>query len=143
MRAAGADRMPLRLTDVANQLWTDVENAKHAPHLTDLDLKPLEDRVAAYRTAAALFDAELTQAERSGDLAMLDPLEARAMRARDVFWMPDGLYYNPVWHTIDRYQSSLPELYFAAYEPRDRDAHVKAALDRLIDAVNRAIVLVS
>jgi N-acetylated-alpha-linked acidic dipeptidase len=143
MRAAGADRMPLRLTDVANQLWTDVENAKHAPHLTDIDLKPLEERIVAYRTAAALFDVRLAQAERSGDLGTLDPLEARAMRARDVFWMPDGLYYNPVWHTIDRYQSSLPELYFAAYEPEDRDAYVKMALDRLIDALDRAITIIS
>jgi N-acetylated-alpha-linked acidic dipeptidase len=143
MRAAGADRMPLRLTDVANQLWTDVENAKHAPHLTDIDLKQLEDRIAGYKSSAAAFDAKLTAAERSGDAAALDPLEVRAMQARDVFWMPDGLYYNKYWHTIDRFQSSLPELYFAAYEPQDRAAHVKFAIDRLIDAINRAITIVS
>ena len=143
MRAAGADHMPLRLTDVANQLWTDVENAKRAPHLTDIDVKPLEDRIAAYKVAASAFDAKLTAAERSGDVGELDSFETRAMRARDVFWMPDGLYYNKYWHTIDRFQSSLPELYFAAYEPQERDAHVKAALDRLIDAINRAITIIS
>lgn len=143
MRAAGADRMPLRLSDVANQLWTDIENAKRASQFAKVDLKPLEDRIAAYRTAATAFDAKLTAAERSGDATMLDPLEVQAMQARDVFWMPGGLYYNRYWHTIDRYQAPFPELYFAIYEPEDRDAKIKAALDRLIGAINRAIAIVS
>ena len=139
MRAAGAERMPLRLTDPANQFWNDVEAAKRAPQFAKVDFKPLEDRAAAYRVAAVAFDAKLQAAERAGDTATLDALEAKAMQARDVFWMSGGLYYNKYWHTIDRYQAPLPELNFAVWETQDRDAKVQAAMDRLTGAVNRAI----
>jgi len=139
MRAAGAEHMTLRLTDVAMQLLNDVETAKKAPQYAGIDFAPLQTRLLAYRTAALAFDANLLAAERTGNVAVLDNLSAKAMRARDVFWMPDGLSYNKYWHTIDRYQATFPEVNFASYETQDRDAKVKTALGRLTDAVDRAI----
>jgi N-acetylated-alpha-linked acidic dipeptidase len=139
MRAAGAERMPLRLSDVATQLLSDVEAAKKATQFAGIDFGPLQARLAAYRGAAAAFDAKLLVAERSGNAAAVDALAAKAMAARDVFWMPDGLSYNKYWHTIDRYQATFPEVNFAAYETQDRDAKIKTALGRLSDAVDKAI----
>lgn len=143
MRAAGAVRMPLRFTDVAAQLSRDVEAAKKEPQFSGVDFKAFADQVAALKTAAVAFDAKLQAAERSGDVAVLDALAVKAMHARDVFWMPQGLYYNKYWHTIDRFQGAFPEVNFAAYESEGREAKVKAALQRLIDAVDRAIAAIS
>jgi N-acetylated-alpha-linked acidic dipeptidase len=143
MRAAGASRMPLRLTEVTSVLLSDLESAKKASQYAGVDFSALQDRLRVYRAAALAFDGKLQDAERSGDAARLDALEAKAAEARDVFWMPDGLSYNKYWHTIDRYGAAFPELSFASYETDDRDGKIKAALVRLIDAVNRAIVAIS
>ncbi len=142
MRAAGAARMPLRLTEVTSLLLSDLESAKKAPQYAGVDFGALQARLRAYRTAALAFDAKLQEAERSGDASRLDALEAKAAEARDVFWTPDGYSYNKYWHTIDRYTSAFPELNFAAYETDNRDAKEKAALNRLTDAVDRAIALI-
>jgi N-acetylated-alpha-linked acidic dipeptidase len=143
MRAAGAARMPLRLTEVTSLLLSDVEAAKRSPQYAGVDFAPLQDRVRAYHAAALAFDANLQTAERSGNAAQLDALAGKAAEARDVFWMPDGLSYNKYWHTIDRYTSAFPELNFASFETEGRDAKIKAALGRLIDSVNRAVTAVS
>ena len=142
MRAAVAERMPLRLTEVTSALLSDVEAAKRAPQYRGIDFGPLENRVRAYHTVALAFDAKLQAAERAGTASQLDALEAKAAAARDVFWMPDGLSYNKYWHTIDRNFAAFPELSFAAFENQDRDAKIKTALDRLTSAVDRAISII-
>ncbi len=96
MRAAGAERMPLRLTEVTTQLAADVETAKRSPQFAGVDFGTLQAKVASYRAAAIAFDARLLVAERSGDTPLVDTLSAKAMAARDAFWMPDGLTYNKV-----------------------------------------------
>jgi N-acetylated-alpha-linked acidic dipeptidase len=138
MRAAGAVDMPLRLTDVAQQLAKDVEAAHKNPQYVDVDFKPLRAKVKAYLEAAVAFDAKLLAAERAGDPAALDVLEQKAMVARDVFWMPDGLSYNKYWHTIDRFVAPFPELNYASFETENKDAKVAAALDRLETAISKA-----
>ena len=143
MRAAGAERMPLRLTPVPTQLLLDLDAFARLPQLAGVDLKPLHGELAAYAFAAAKFDHQLFLAERAGDASALDVLETKAMLARDVFWMPDGLAYNKYWHTIDRNVLPYPELAVAAFAPQDREAKVKAALDRLTAAIDRAIAAIS
>ncbi len=143
MRAAGAVGMPLRLSGVATQLLKDVDDAKKASQYDDVDLAPLRAKILAYRDAAAGFDASLLAAERSGDVGALAPLEGRAMVARDAFWRPEGLSYNKYWHTIDRNVAPFPELNYAAYATTEREAHVRAALDRLSTALDRAIAAIS
>ena len=130
--------MPLRLTDVAQQLQKSLSEAQHAPQYEGIDFTAFAGKLAAYNAAAVAFDAKLQAAERGGDATALDALEAKAMVARDVFWMPEGLTYNKYWHTIDRLVSPFPELNFAAFAMKDRDAQVKIALDRLSAAVDRA-----
>ncbi|MBC5809611.1 MAG: M28 family peptidase [Candidatus Eremiobacteraeota bacterium] len=142
MRAAGADRMPLRLTPIALQLLADIDAMKGQSQYGGLDTKTFRERVTAYRMVAEAFDAKLQAAERSGDVVSLDALEAKAQTARGVFWMPNGLYYNKYWHTIDRNVAPFPELNYAAYETQDRDGKLNASLTRLIDAVNSAITTI-
>jgi N-acetylated-alpha-linked acidic dipeptidase len=139
MRAAGAERMPLRLTDVVEQLQKSVAEARRAPQYEGVDFTPFAAKLSAYHNAAVAFDAKLRTAERSGDKAQVDALETQAMTARDVFWMPEGLTYNKYWHTIDRLVSPFPELNYAAFATKDRDAALKIAFDRLSAAVDRAI----
>jgi N-acetylated-alpha-linked acidic dipeptidase len=143
MRAAGAERMPLRLSDVPAALLVDLDAAVRMPQFADVDFGPLRKDLLAYRSAAAAFDAKLQAAERAGDTATLDALESKAMLARDAFWMSDGLSYNRYWHTIDRYISAFPEVNYAAFETQDRAAKVTAALDRLRAAIARAIAAIS
>jgi hypothetical protein len=139
MRAAGAEAMPLRLTDVVEQLQKSVAEARRAPQYEGVDFTPFAAKLSAYHNAAVAFDAKLRSAERSGDMAQVDALETQAMTARDVFWMPEGLTYNKYWHTIDRLVSPFPELNYAAFATKDRDAALKIAFDRLSAAVDRAI----
>lgn len=139
MRAAGAVEMPLRLAPVAQQLSKSVAESRRAPQYEGIDFGPLAIACANYEAAAKAFDAKLLAAERSGDAATLDGLEHKAMAARDVFWMPEGLSYNKYWHTIDRFVAPFPELNFAAFQTKDKDAQVRTALDRLTAAVDRAI----
>ncbi|GAC1311306.1 MAG: hypothetical protein NVSMB19_25720 [Vulcanimicrobiaceae bacterium] len=143
MRAAGAVAMPLRLTGVATQLLKDVDEAKKNPQYVDVDFAPLRAEIITYRTAAVAFDAALLAAERAGDVGALATLERRAMVARDVFWLPGGLSYNKYWHTIDRNVMPFPELNYAAYATDGRDAKVRAALDRLSAAIDRAVRAIS
>jgi N-acetylated-alpha-linked acidic dipeptidase len=142
MRAAGAVDMPLRLTDVAQQLVKDVDAARKNPQYSDIDFKALRETTASYADAAKSFDAKLLAAERSGDPAALDMLEQKAMVARDVFWMPDGLSYNKYWHTIDRYVAAFPELNYASFETTGKDAKVATALGRLEAAIEKATVTI-
>jgi FAD/FMN-containing dehydrogenase len=142
MRAAGATDMPLRLSDVATQVIKDIDAATKAPQYDGIDLSGLRATAVAYQTSAKAFDARLLAAERSGDAGALDALERKAMVARDVFWMPDGLSYNKYWHTIDRYVAPFPELNYAAYETTGRDADVKTAIDRLTAAMQKAIAAI-
>jgi len=137
MRAAGAVDMPLRLTDVANQLVKDIDASKRQPQFEGVDFATLRAKAVAYQTVAKAFDAKLFAAERSGDAARIDALDRHAMVARDVFWMPEGLSFNKYWHTIDRLVAPFPELNFAAFEP-DKGAKIKAALDRLSASVDKA-----
>ncbi len=138
MRAAGAEAMPLRLADVPAQLMRDLDAAKRAPQFAEIDFTAYHDELVAYRSAAVAFDAQLLAAERAGDSAKLDALEAKAMLARDAFYQPGGLTYNKYWHTIDRVVAALPELNYAAYDPDNRDAMVKEALGRLIASTEKA-----
>ncbi len=142
MRAAGATDMPLRLSDVASQVIKDIDAATKAPQDEGIDLSALRATAVAYQTSAKAFDARLLAAERSGDADALDALERKAMVARDVFWMPDGLTYNKYWHTIDRFVAPFPELNYAAYETTGRDADVKIAIDRLCAALRKAIAAI-
>lgn len=137
MRAAGAVDMPLRLTDVPTQMLKDIDTAKKAPQYDGVDFSGLRAKVAYYLETARSFDAKLVAAERAGDPAAIDALERRAMVARDAFWMPNGLSYNKYWHTIDRFVAPFPEVNYAAYDS-NKDAMVKAALDRLISSVEKA-----
>jgi N-acetylated-alpha-linked acidic dipeptidase len=152
MRAAGAERMPLRLTEESSLLLSDIEALKRTPQYAEVaksvpqfgaELSHFQDHLRTYHDAALVFDAKLQAAERSGNVAQLDALEAKAAEARDVFWMPEGLSYNKYWHTIDRYTVAFPELNFAMYESENLESKVKAALERLTSAVDRAISLVS
>jgi hypothetical protein len=139
MRAAGASEMPLRLAAVPAQLLKDIEASRKLPQFDGVDWSGLRADATAYQAAAHAFDAKLLAAERSGDAASLEGLERRAMAARDVFWMPDGLTYNKYWHTIDRFVAPFPEVNYAAYETTDRDTKVRAALDRLRASIGKAI----
>jgi len=143
MRAAGAVAMPLRMTGVATQLLKDLDEAKKATQYTDVDLAPLRSKVAALRDAAKTFDVSLVTAEHAGDATAIAALERRAMTARDVFWMPQGLSYNKYWHTIDRNVFPFPELNYAAFEKTDRDGKIRTALDRLTSAIERATAALS
>ncbi len=143
MRAAGASEMPLRLGSVPAQILKDIETSRKLPQFDGVDWSGLRVDATAYQTAANAFDAKLLAAERSGDAATLASLERRAMAARDVFWMPDGLSYNKYWHTIDRFVAPFPEVNYAAYETTDRDAKVRAALERLRASIRNAIADIS
>jgi len=143
MRAAGATEMPLRLDDAASQVLKDLDAARKAPQYDGIDFTAIRATAVTYESAARAFDARLVAAERSGDEAALEPLERKAMVARDVFWMPGGLTYNKYWHTIDRFVAPLPELNYAAYETTNRDADVKVALDRLTAALQKAITAIT
>ena len=138
MRAAGALEMPLRLADVPAQMLKDLDAAKRLPQFDSVDFTPLRAKATAYLDVAKAFDVKLAAAEHTGDVRVMEPLERKAMTARDAFWLPDGLSYNAFWHTIDRFVTPFPEVNFAAFETTGRDAKVARALGRLENAVSHA-----
>lgn len=139
MRAAGAEEMPLRLSPVPREMLAELKAFAKLPPVAEANLDPLREALGAYQSAASRFDARLLAAERSGDAPALDALEIEAEAARDVFWSPQGLYYNKYWHTIDRSIIPFPELLAAAIEPQNRLEKLQAAVDRLTAAVRRAV----
>ena len=52
----------------------------------------------------------------------------------DAFFVPDGLTYNPYYHTLDRVFSSFPEIVYAGSSP----IAIAKAVQRATEAVRAA-----
>jgi N-acetylated-alpha-linked acidic dipeptidase len=137
MRAANADVSPIRIEEVPDQLLKDLmpiqlqafEMSSGKETLSDL-----RDALVAYQVAAKATDAAMEKAEAAGDTATMTQLAAKIQASRDAFYMPDGLMFQPAYHTIDRVYTSFPEILFAG---KDKDKRAKA-VDRMMTAVKNA-----
>jgi N-acetylated-alpha-linked acidic dipeptidase len=138
MRAAGAQTAPLRISEVPALMLRDLDSVAKDPNMQGADFAALRTKLAAFSDAAKTVDAKMLAAERSGDATIMGALAAKVATSRDAFYSPDGLSYNRYWHTIDRFVRPFPEVSYASYETDGRAEKMKAAIDRLTAAVEKA-----
>jgi N-acetylated-alpha-linked acidic dipeptidase len=138
MRAAGARTEALRISELPALMLRDVDAVAKEPRMEGADLTAFRAKVAAFADAAKALDAKMIAAERGGDTATMGELALKIAAARAAFYAPEGLTYNRYWHTIDRFVAPFPELNYASYETEGKPDKMKAALDRLTAAVEKA-----
>jgi hypothetical protein len=137
MRAANADVSPIRIEEIPTQLLKDLMPLQvQAFEASDgkITLSDLRDALVAYQSAAKATDDAMEKAEAAGDTATMTQLATKIQASRDAFYMPDGLMFQPAYHTIDRVFTSFPEIAFAG---KDKDKKAKA-VDRMMSAVKNA-----
>jgi N-acetylated-alpha-linked acidic dipeptidase len=137
MRAANADVSPIRIAEIPTQLLKDLMPIQiQAFEASDgkVTMNDLRDAVVAFQTAAKATDDAMEKAEVAGDTATMTQLAAKIQASRDALYMPDGLTFQPAYHTIDRVFTSFPEIVFAG---KDKDKKAKA-IDRMTTAVKNA-----
>jgi hypothetical protein len=137
MRAAGATVSPLRMEEIPSQLLKDLVPLQLAAFQASDghdSYAGLQSAVEAYRTAAHAADVAMQHAEEAGDSAAMLSLGAKEQASRDAFFMPDGLTYNPYYHTLDRVFSSFPEIVYAG----SNTTAIAKAVERATDAVRAA-----
>lgn len=137
MRAAGATVSPLRVEEIPNQLLKDLLMLQVAAFQASSGHESyagLQAAVEAYRTAAHTADVAMQHAEEAGDAAAMVSLAAKEQASRDAFYMPDGLTFNPYYHTLDRVFGSFPEIVYAGSSP----TAIAKAVQRATDAVHAA-----
>jgi hypothetical protein len=88
----------------------------------------------AFDANAKAADKAMAAAEAAGDVATMQKLAAQEQAARDAFYMPNGLSFNPYYHSLDRVFTSFPELVFAVSDAKAQ----QAALDRFTRALQNA-----
>jgi hypothetical protein len=76
----------------------------------------------------------MQKAEAAGDAATMAQLAAKEQASRDAFYMPDGLLFQPAYHSIDRVFTSFPEIVFSG---KDKEKKAKA-VERMTAAVKSA-----
>ncbi len=137
MRAANADVSPLRIEEIPTQLLKDLMPLQLAAfEATDgkITLSDLRDALVAYQAAAHKTDLAMQKAEMGGDSATMAQIAAKEQASRDAFYMPDGLMFQPAYHTADRVFTSFPEIAFAG---KDKAKQAKA-VERMTTAIKNA-----
>ena len=136
MRAAGATVSPLRIAEIPEQLLKDMPVLVGAT-MGKANVAPLSAALASYDAAAKAMDAQMAQAEASGNSAAMIAIAAKEQQARDAFFDPDGLAFNKFYHTFDRVYVSYPEVLLAGSDPKA----AQTAIDRAAGAANKAATL--
>jgi hypothetical protein len=135
---AGAQTAALRISELPALMLRDLDGVAKDPNVQGAEFTALRANLAAFTDAAKALDAKMSAAEQNGDLSTMDALAAKVAASRDAFYVPEGLSYNRYWHTLDRFVRPFPEVNYASYETDGRAEKMKAAIDRLTAAVEKA-----
>jgi N-acetylated-alpha-linked acidic dipeptidase len=138
MRAAGATVDPLRLAEMSAQFAKDapatIMPIAMSGKIPMTSIVGFTQALKAFDASAKAADKAMAAAEASGDAATMQKLAAQEQAARDAFYMPNGLSFNPYYHSLDRVFTSFPELVFAVSDAKAQ----QAALDRFTRALQNA-----